>query len=75
MNLSLNWVLAAAALTLSPPLLWQLLKIFQIFFVFSLPFVLAPPLAIWTPVVSVFSTPSGGARTRGGGARTHMRNA
>ena len=32
----------------------QLLKIFELFFVFSLPFVLAPHLAGWTPVVSLF---------------------
>ena len=31
----------------------QLLKIFQIFFVFTLPFVIAPVVGVWTPVVAV----------------------
>ena len=33
----------------------QLLKIFQIFFVFTLPFVLAPQLGLWTPIVAAFT--------------------
>ena len=33
----------------------ELLKIFQLFFVFTLPIVLAPHLGIWTPVVACFT--------------------
>ena len=33
----------------------QLLKIFQIFFVFTLPFVLALQLGLWTPIVAAFT--------------------
>ena len=43
----------AATDTLPSPLYCQLLKIFEIFFVFSLPFVIAHHLHYWTPVVSV----------------------
>ena len=32
-----------------------MLKIFQIFFVFTLPFVLAPQLGLWTPIVAAFT--------------------
>ena len=33
----------------------QLLKVFEVFFVFTLPFVLAPHLGNWTPIVALFT--------------------
>ena len=33
----------------------QLLKIFSIFFVFTLPFVVAPHIGMWTPIFAFFS--------------------